>query len=197
MTRTALAAPVSPADIAQIGCCAGEDAVEGSPLELEIRPRTGGGDRVRNGAVMSKPLDSDVRSRSLAPCPKDRYRGRTWALALFSPNAPAHLRRTAVFEHVADIMVNSFYDPDLDQGCALEELISFHGGLGGPQTRPFVLYPVDLPVPEGPIVGAAGVHGLLTGWRSLLQDESRPDAVAVATGGGPERTPAGPQRGLL
>ena len=32
-------------------------------------------------------------------------------------------------------MVGSFYDPTLDEGCAFEELISFHGGLGGPQTR--------------------------------------------------------------
>jgi len=101
-------------------------------------------------------------------------------LAPFSPNAPAHLRRTAGFEHVADIMVNSFYDPDLEQGCAFEELISFHGGLGGPQTRPFLLYPADLPVPEEPIVGAAGVHNLLTGWRSMLQGESQPAAAAVA-----------------
>ena len=29
--------------------------------------------------------------------------------------------------------------PELDEGCAFEELISFHGGLGGPQTRPFIL----------------------------------------------------------
>ena len=70
----------------------------------------------------------------------------------FSANAAAHLRRTDGFEHVADIMVNSFYDPDLEQGCAFEELISFHGGLGGPQTRPFILYPVELPVPHEPIV---------------------------------------------
>ena len=66
-------------------------------------------------------------------------------------------------------MVNSFYDPDLEQGCAFEELISFHGGLGGPQTRPFILYPAELPVPHEPIVGAADVHALLTGWRSLLK----------------------------
>ena len=38
-------------------------------------------------------------------------------------------------------MVGSFYDPELDEGCAFEELISFHGGLGGPQTRPFILHP--------------------------------------------------------
>ena len=47
-----------------------------------------------------------------------------------------HLLRTDGFEHVADIMVGSFYDPALDEGCAFEELISFHGGLGGPQTQP-------------------------------------------------------------
>ena len=64
-------------------------------------------------------------------------------LAGFSPTAAGHLRRTDGFAHVADIMVNSFYDPQLDEGCAFEELISFHGGMGGPQTRPFVLHPVD------------------------------------------------------
>ena len=109
-------------------------------------------------------------------------------LAPFSPNAAAHLRRTDGFEHVADIMVNSFYDPDLEQGCAFEELISFHGGLGGPQTRPFILYPVELPAPETPVVGAASVHGLLTGWRNLLQGEVRDGAQAADGGAGaPER----------
>jgi uncharacterized membrane protein YvlD (DUF360 family) len=92
-------------------------------------------------------------------------------LAPFSANAPAHLLRTDGFEHVADVMVGSFYDPGLEQGCAFEELISFHGGLGGLQTRPFLLYPVELPIPREPIVGAAGVHEVLSGWRRLLQDE--------------------------
>ena len=91
-------------------------------------------------------------------------------LAAFSPNAPRHLLRTDGFEHVADIMVGSFYDPDLDEACAFEELISFHGGLGGPQTRAFLLAPAALPPPDEPIVGAAGVHALLTGWRRLLQE---------------------------
>ena len=68
--------------------------------------------------------------------------------------------------NVADIMVGSFYDPDLDEGCAFEELISFHGGLGGLQTRPFILFPRHMPVPEGPILGAAAVHQLLKSWRA-------------------------------
>jgi uncharacterized membrane protein YvlD (DUF360 family) len=92
-------------------------------------------------------------------------------LAPFSANAPHHLRRTDGFEHVADIMVNSFYDPDLDEGCAFEELISFHGGMGGPQTRAFILHPVGLPAPAEPLVGAAATHRLLAGWRRLLQGQ--------------------------
>jgi hypothetical protein len=95
-------------------------------------------------------------------------------LAPFSPNAPKHLLRSDGFEHVADVMVGSFYDPKLERGCAFEELISFHGGLGGPQTRPFLLSPVDLPLPPEPIVGAAHVHAVLSGWRRLLQDERVP-----------------------
>jgi uncharacterized membrane protein YvlD (DUF360 family) len=94
-------------------------------------------------------------------------------LAAFSPNAPRHLLRTDSFPHVADIMVGSFYDPELDEGCAFEELISFHGGIGGPQTQPFILAPVTLPSPEKPIVGAAEVHEVLIGWRRLLNGEDR------------------------
>ncbi len=76
-------------------------------------------------------------------------------------------------------MVGSFYDPELEEGCAFEELISFHGGLGGPQTRPFILHPVELPVPAERIVGAAGVHDLLSGWRTLLAETTAPPAVGA------------------
>jgi uncharacterized membrane protein YvlD (DUF360 family) len=102
-------------------------------------------------------------------------------LAPFSPTAAGHLLRTDGFAHVADIMVGSFYDPDLDEGCAFEELISFHGGIGGMQTRPFVLYPVSLIAPSGPITGAAAVHALLASWRRHLQEQvTEPDAARTA-----------------
>ena len=92
-------------------------------------------------------------------------------LAAFSPGAAAHLLRTDGFPHVADIMVGSFYDPVRDEGCAFEELISFHGGIGGSQTQPFILHPLELELPDEPIVGAAAVHGVLLGWRHQLQPE--------------------------
>ena len=95
-------------------------------------------------------------------------------LAPFSPTAAAHLLRTDGFAHVADIMVNSFYDEQLDEGCAFEELISFHGGMGGPQTRPFLLHPVELEAPDEPIIGAEAAHRVLAGWRRRLQGDAAP-----------------------
>jgi hypothetical protein len=101
-------------------------------------------------------------------------------LANFSANAAQHLLRTDGFPHVADIMVNGFYDPQLDESCAFEELISFHGGMGGPQTRAFILRPVALPEPGEPMVGAASVHELLSGWRGLLQGVSDSELAETA-----------------
>jgi uncharacterized membrane protein YvlD (DUF360 family) len=108
-------------------------------------------------------------------------------LAGFSRNAARHLRRTDGFPHVADIVVNSFYDPVTEEGCAFEELISFHGGMGGPQTQPFILHPGSLAVPEEPLVGAEAVHRLLLSWRLTLNaGDSDPDADDRAL-----RTPLG------
>ena len=116
-------------------------------------------------------------------------------LAAFSRTAPQHLLRTDGFQHVADIMVGSFYDSELDEGCAFEELISFHGGIGGPQTRPFILHPAHLEVPVGPILGAESVHGILVGWRRLLQSSPHEEAEEDAERSEPDgevRQPVSP-----
>jgi uncharacterized membrane protein YvlD (DUF360 family) len=99
-------------------------------------------------------------------------------LAPFSPTAPRHLLRTDGFAHVADIMIGSFYEAALETGCAFEELISFHGGLGGPQTRPFILHPAELELPYAELIGAAAVHETLLGWRRSLNEGASPEAVA-------------------
>ena len=112
-------------------------------------------------------------------------RGRGPARALLADRAPPS-RRTDGFEHVADIMVGSFYDPELDEGCAFEELISFHGGLGGLQTRPFILYPVEFPVPDEPIIGAAACTGCSRAGGSTSRGNRRrapsPDVGALRHG---------------
>ncbi|MFG2770872.1 phage holin family protein [Streptomyces sp. NPDC048350] len=88
-------------------------------------------------------------------------------LAVFGPGAADAVRRTDRFPHVADIMVNSMYDPATGTVHAFEEQIGSHGGLGGEQGRPFLLSPVDFsaPVPDGgELVGAEQVHQVLRRW---------------------------------
>jgi uncharacterized membrane protein YvlD (DUF360 family) len=91
-------------------------------------------------------------------------------LAGFGPNAADHLRRTDSFTNAPDILVNSFYDPHADEGAAFEELIGFHGGMGGNQTRPFLLFPAGFELPDEPIVGAATVHHLFKRWMTEIND---------------------------
>jgi len=85
-------------------------------------------------------------------------------LAAFGPNAVAHLRRTDSFADAPDILVSSFHDPETGEVAAFEELIGSHGGLGGWQTQPFLMFPSALPLPSEPIVGAARLHAVLKGW---------------------------------
>ncbi|MCK4741930.1 MAG: phage holin family protein [Anaerolineales bacterium] len=90
-------------------------------------------------------------------------------LADFGKNAPQHLLRTSSFPHVADIMVNSLYDPETSEVAAFEELVGSHGGLGGSQSKPFVLFPSEWDPPPNPIIGAAQLHRQLKAW---LRDSS-------------------------
>ena len=112
-------------------------------------------------------------------------------LAGFGPNAADHLRRTDSFTNAPDILVNSFYDPHADEGAAFEELIGFHGGMGGNQTHPFLLFPAGFDLPDEPIVGAATVHHLFKGWMAAINDGSAPVPWTV-----PERPTAPPIPGV-
>ena len=69
------------------------------------------------------------------------------------------------------------------EGAAFEELVGSHGGLGGEQTHPFVLFPSDLPVPEGAIHGAESLHLVFRGWlASLGHDRYAADGHEVVHG---------------
>ncbi len=78
----------------------------------------------------------------------------------FGKNAAMHLKRHNSFEHMPDILVNSFYNPETEEICAFEELIGSHGGLGGSQTRPFILYPSHWQDP-GDLIGSKAIYDFL------------------------------------
>ena len=93
-------------------------------------------------------------------------------LLRFGPNAAHHLQRTDTFTNAPDILVNSLFDAETGEVAAFEELVGSHGGLGGTQTQPFVLYPSAFPAPAAPIVGAPALHQVLKNWRHTAQHTS-------------------------
>ena len=79
----------------------------------------------------------------------------------FGKNAALHLKRTDSFKYVPDILVNSLYDAQKNEVAAFEELIGSHGGLGGEQSKPFLLYPSSWNLEKEEIVGAEKLHKVL------------------------------------
>jgi hypothetical protein len=88
-------------------------------------------------------------------------------------------------------MVNSTYWPQTEEVAAFEELVGSHGGLGGPQSFPFVLAPAGLAVPAQEIVGAAHLHRVLRGWLAALGhtafDTQEPASAPTASPGSATR----------
>jgi uncharacterized membrane protein YvlD (DUF360 family) len=87
-------------------------------------------------------------------------------LAPFGDHARRQVRHTDSFPHCADVMLNSLWDPQTGEVAAFEELVGSHGGLGGDQTHPFLLYPASWPAPQGELFGAVAVHHQLRRWLS-------------------------------
>ena len=94
---------------------------------------------------------------------EDRVEGDD-PLAPFGPNAARHVKRTDRFPHCADLMVNSTYWHNLDEVSAFEELVGSHGGMGGTQSFPFLLHPLELELSDAELVGAEAVHRELRRW---------------------------------
>lgn len=104
-----------------------------------------------------------VGAEGLRVLDSDRVIGED-PLSGFGEHAADHLRRTDGFDNVPDIVVNSMYDEETGEIAAFEELVGSHGGLGGWQAEPFMLYPSALDLPERPVIGAGTLHHELKRW---------------------------------
>ncbi|MFE7764633.1 alkaline phosphatase family protein [Streptomyces sp. NPDC057438] len=114
-------------------------------------------------------------------------------LADFGPGAADAVRRTHGFPRAADIMVNSWYDPAEGEVLAFEEQIGSHGGLGGCQSRPFLMSPLALSEPAGKdedLVGAEHIHRVLRRWLREANGPQVPLAEADTEADAPARNRA-------
>jgi Type I phosphodiesterase / nucleotide pyrophosphatase len=106
-------------------------------------------------------------------------------LARFSPHTARFLLRQSSYRNVGDIVVNSLVDEN-GHVAAFEELIGCHGGAGGLQTQPLLLYPTAWAdqVPE--IIGSEGVHAFI----SEHLGATTPNGDRVVDLGAPAANPA-------
>jgi len=91
---------------------------------------------------------------------RDRVAEGSDPLAQYNEHAPRFLCQLAGYEHSGDIIVNGTFNPSTNQVIGFDDLVGAHGGLGGMQTQPFLIYPSDwTDAPE--IVGAVNLHRFL------------------------------------
>ena len=111
---------------------------------------------------------------------QDRVEGEDPA-ALFGPNTVMSLKREDAMTHAPDLLLLSQYNPDLGEVAAFEELIGSHGGLGGPQTEPFILHPVEWELDEAVPLGAPAIYRNIRRWL---------ESIGIGLGPQPKPAPA-------
>ncbi len=84
----------------------------------------------------------------------------------FGKHAAANLRQLDGYQHVGDVLVSSMYDPSTDEIAPFEHQVGAHGGLGGMQTKAFVMYPAAFATQEQTVdlVGAPEVNRKIHQW---------------------------------
>jgi len=92
-----------------------------------------------------------------------------------------HALRTDGFAHCPDIVLNSTYCAESEEVAAFEQLVGSHGGLGGRQSFPFLLHPVELELPtDEHVVGAEAVHRHLRRWLVFVGQREYADRRSLA-----------------
>ena len=80
----------------------------------------------------------------------DQLRGSNPLAGLSNPDAQAaRIHAVASFPSAGDLML--FGDWDNGSVVTFEDQIGTHGGLGGAQEKPFILYPVEMELPNDAI----------------------------------------------
>ena len=101
---------------------------------------------------------------------------------LFGEHAVTSLKREDEMTHAPDLLLLSQYDPEMGEVAAFEELIGSHGGLGGFQTRAFILHPSDWTLDEPIPLGAPAIYRNLRRWLGELGIELGKPAAPGTTG---------------
>jgi uncharacterized membrane protein YvlD (DUF360 family) len=115
---------------------------------------------------------------------EDRVEGED-PTTLFGPHTIMSLKREDAMTHAPDLLLLSQYDPELGEVAAFEELIGSHGGLGGPQTEPFILHPVEWELDEEVPLGAPAIYRNIRRWLDSIGITLGPPKATAPAAGAP------------
>lgn len=106
-------------------------------------------------------------------------------LGAFSPHTAGFLRRLAAYANAGDLIVNGAYDASTGWVVGIDDLVGAHGGVGGMQTRPFLVYPSEWTDQPPDLVGAVSVHRFLR--RRAVGEDAVPPGGSAANAAAPSR----------
>ena len=106
-------------------------------------------------------------------------------LRWYSEHTPENLRQLDSYKHIGDIFIISMYDPSTEEVAPFEHQVGSHGGLGGLQTKGFVMYPAAFATQDKSVdlVGAPEVNRKIHEWmdraKELYAAGEAPEAAAA------------------
>ncbi len=111
---------------------------------------------------------------------EDRVEGED-PTEIFGEHTIMSLKREDAMKHAPDLLLLSQYDQEMGEVAAFEELIGSHGGLGGPQTKPFILHPKEWELDEPVPLGAPAIYRNVRRWlQSMGIELGKPAAEPTA-----------------
>lgn len=98
----------------------------------------------------------------------------------YGPLAAISMANIMAPANAGDLVVVSTYDPVTAEASSFEPQLGSHGGIGGAQTEPFVLYPSDLEPSGQPVmlVGVDSLRSTIDRWLANAEAEAGAEAEA-------------------
>ncbi len=93
-------------------------------------------------------------------------------LRWYSEHTLANLKELDSYTHIGDIFIISMYDPSTEEVAPFEHQVGSHGGLGGLQTKAFVMYPAAFATEDKTVdlVGAPEVNRKIHEWMDRARE---------------------------
>jgi uncharacterized membrane protein YvlD (DUF360 family) len=109
-------------------------------------------------------------------------------LRWYSEHTAANLKELDSYTHIGDLFVISMYDPSTEEVAPFEHQVGSHGGLGGLQTKAFVMYPAAFATEDKTVdlVGAPEINRKIREWvaraKEMYESGETPEAMPVEDG---------------